>query len=90
MSDIKFVTTFHQPGMVEYGQRFINSFAERVDKAIHLVVYAENCQPTNPDPLQIIIKTPERHKIKPEILDKLILSPKNKTDNTIINIGEDV
>ena len=56
MSDIKFVTTFHQPGMVEYGQRFINSFAEHVDKDIHLIVYAEDCQPTNPDPLQIIIK----------------------------------
>ena len=56
MSDIKFVTTFHNPGMVEYGQRFIDSFAERVDKNIHLVVYAEDCWPDNPDPLQIIIK----------------------------------
>ena len=56
MSDIKFVTTFHQPGMVEYGQKFINSFAEHVDKDIHLIVYAEDCQPTNPDPLQVIIK----------------------------------
>ena len=42
MSDIKFVTTFHQPGMVEYGQKFINSFAEHVDKDIHLIVYAED------------------------------------------------
>ena len=56
MSDIKFVTTFHKPGMVEYGQRFIDSFAERVDKNVHLVVYAEDCCPDNPDPLQIIIR----------------------------------
>jgi hypothetical protein len=42
--------------MVEYGQRFLDSFAERVDKNIHLIVYAEDCWPDNPDPLQIIIK----------------------------------
>ena len=56
MSDIKFVTTFHRPGLVEYGQRFINSFAERVDNNIPLIVYAEDCQPSNPRPQQITIK----------------------------------
>ena len=41
-------------------------------------------------PLQIIIKTPVRHSIRPMTLDKLILSLKNSTDKIIINIGEDV
>ena len=41
-------------------------------------------------PLQIIIKTPERHKIKPIILEKLILSLKKKNYNKIMNIGDDV
>ena len=55
MSDILVVTTFHQPGLEEYGQRFIDSFAQRVDKRIKLLVYAESCSPNNPDPEQIEI-----------------------------------
>ena len=55
MSDILVVTTFHQPGLEEYGQRFIDSFAQRVDKRIKLLVYAESCNPNNPDPEQIEI-----------------------------------
>jgi hypothetical protein len=55
MSDITVVTTFHKPGLLKYGQRFLDSFAERVDKRIKLLVYAENCQPVNPDPNQIKI-----------------------------------
>jgi len=55
MSDITVVTTFHQPGLEVYGQRFLDSFAERVDKRIKLLVYAENCNPKNPDPEQIKI-----------------------------------
>ena len=55
MSDITVVTTFHKPGLDEYGQRFLDSFAKRVDKRIKLLVYAENCDPVNPDPNQIKI-----------------------------------
>jgi len=55
MLDITVVTTFHKPGLLKYGQRFLDSFAERVDKRIKLLVYAENCQPVNPDPNQIKI-----------------------------------
>jgi len=55
MSDITVVTTFHQPGLETYGQRFLDSFAQRVDKKIKLLVYAENCNPINPDPEQITI-----------------------------------
>lgn len=50
MKNITVVTTFHQPGLQKYGQRFIDSFAEQVDKRIKLLVYAENCKPTV-DPL---------------------------------------
>lgn len=42
--------------MEEYGQRFIDSFAERVDPNIKLIVYAEDCQPINPCPGQIVIQ----------------------------------
>lgn len=55
MSDITVVTTFHQPGLELYGQRFLDSFAERVDKRIKLLVYAEDCQPVNPDNNQITV-----------------------------------
>jgi len=55
MSDITVVTTFHQPGLEKYGQRFLNSFAERVDKRIKLLVYAENCAPVNLDTNQITV-----------------------------------
>ena len=55
MSDITVVTTFHQPGLEQYGQRFLDSFAQRVDKKIKLLVYAENCKPVNPDPAQITV-----------------------------------
>jgi len=45
MKNITVVTTFHQPGLEKYGQRFLDSFAERVDPAIKLLVYAEDCTP---------------------------------------------
>ena len=41
-------------------------------------------------PLLIIVNTPTRHKNKPIILDKLILSLKNITDKMIIKIGDEV
>jgi len=46
MTNITVVTTFHQPGLETYGQRFLDSFAERVDKRIKLLVYAEECTPS--------------------------------------------
>ena len=55
MTNISVITTFHEPGMNLYGQRFINSFAEKVDKKIKLIVYAEDCVPDNPDTTQITI-----------------------------------
>lgn len=55
MSAITVVTTFHPSGLQKYGQRFLDSFAARVDKRIKLLVYAENCKPINPDPSRITI-----------------------------------
>jgi hypothetical protein len=52
---ITIVTTFHPAGLSKYGQRFLDSFAARVDKRIKLLVYAENCKPINPDPSRITI-----------------------------------
>src|SRR6056300_243889 len=53
MSNITVVTTFHKAGYEQYGERFINSFCERVDKKIKLSVYAEDCRVVNPDPAQV-------------------------------------
>ena len=55
MSIITVVTTFHPAGLATYGQRFLDSFAARVDKRIKLLVYAEDCTPINPDPSRIEI-----------------------------------
>jgi len=55
MSAITVVTTFHPAGLSKYGQRFLDSFAARVDKRIKLLVYAEDCKPINPDPSRIEI-----------------------------------
>ena len=55
MASITVVTTFHPAGLTKYGQRFLDSFAARVDKRIKLLVYAEDCAPINPDPSRIEI-----------------------------------
>jgi hypothetical protein len=55
MSAITVVTTFHSPGYAQYGKRFLESFAKRVDKRIKLVVYAEDCVVENPDSTRIEI-----------------------------------
>lgn len=55
MINITVVTTFHQAGLDLYGQKFIDSFANNVDKTIKLLVYAEDCNPINPDSNQIIV-----------------------------------
>jgi len=65
MKSISVVTTFHPEGMKKYGQRFLDSFEKQVDKNIKMIVYAEDCQPTNNDPEQIVI-----HDAK-QTLDKL-------------------
>jgi len=46
--EVLVVTTFHQAGMEQYGQRFIDTFSKNVDKKISLRVYAEDCNPTVP------------------------------------------
>lgn len=53
MKNITVVTTFHKAGLEQYGQRFLDSFAEKVDKRIKMIAYAENCIPINPDKHQI-------------------------------------
>jgi len=65
MKSISVVTTFHPEGMKKYGQRFLDSFEKQVDKNIKMIVYAEDCQPTNNDLAQIVI-----HDAK-QTLDKL-------------------
>ena len=63
-NQITVVTTFHPSGLQKYGQRFLDSFALRVDKRIKLLVYAEDCTTINPDPSRI------------EILDAKVVLPK--------------
>jgi len=55
MSDVTVVTTFHKEGLDLYGQRFLDSFAENVEVKVKLLVYAEDCDPINPNPDQITI-----------------------------------
>lgn len=55
MPAITLVTSFHPEGFSLYGERFLKSFANHVDKRIKLIVYAENCNPDNPDPSRIEI-----------------------------------
>jgi len=59
MSAITVVTTFHPEGYSLYGEKFLESFARHVDKRIKLIVYAENCNPVNPDPTRIEILNAE-------------------------------
>ena len=42
------ITTFHEPGLKQYGQRMIDAFDRHWPKDIDLIVYAENCSPTAP------------------------------------------
>ena len=55
MTAITVVTTFHPDGYRKYGERFLDSFAKKVDKRIKLIVYAEGVKPHNPDPSRIEI-----------------------------------
>ena len=67
------VTTFHREGLDLYGQRFLNSFANNVDKRVKLIVYAEDCEPVNPDQTQITIV--------PQTNLKQLIEFKNKWEN---------
>lgn len=42
------VTTFHAPGMKQYGQRMINTFDQYWPQDVPLWVYAEECEPQLP------------------------------------------
>tara|TARA_E500000075_G_scaffold135165_1_gene154877 strand:+ start:3222 stop:4070 length:849 start_codon:yes stop_codon:yes gene_type:complete len=55
MKPITVVTTFHKPGLDLYGQRFLDSFAKEIDDNVKLIVYAEDCEPINPNSEQITI-----------------------------------
>ena len=66
MKNITVVTTFHKEGLDLYGQRFLDSFAKRVDKKIKMIVYAEDCKPINLDPDQITIL--DSHTALPKLL----------------------
>lgn len=55
MKNIQVLTTFHKPGLDLYGQNFITSFEQKVDKRIKLLVYAEDCEPVINDPNQVIV-----------------------------------
>jgi hypothetical protein len=42
---ISVVTTFHEAGLVEYGQRMINTFCENWPEEVKLHIYPESCNP---------------------------------------------
>mgnify|MGYP001348378557 CR=1 FL=1 len=60
---ITILTTFHKEGLEQYGQRFLDSFALKVDKRIKMLCYAEQCTPTNPDSQQILVI--DQQEVKP-------------------------
>ena len=77
MPAITVVTTFHPAGYSQYGKRFIDSFAKRVDPRIKLLVYAENVEVDNPDPKRItIFKAEKELKLLQEFKNKWKDDPK--------------
>jgi hypothetical protein len=42
---ISVVTTFHEAGLIEYGQRMINTFCENWPEEVTLHIYPESCNP---------------------------------------------
>ena len=77
MPAITVVTTFHPAGYSQYGKRFIDSFAKRVDPRIKLLVYAENVEVDNPDPKRItIFKAEKELKLLQEFKNKWKNDPK--------------
>lgn len=64
MQTISFVSTFHQPVLDLYGQRFIDSFSKNVDKDIKLYLYAEDCTPiVNDDRIVVLDQKAELSKL---------------------------
>ena len=69
------ITTFHQAGMEQYGQRMIDTFEQYWPDEVDLVVYTENCHPTKTkdnvrfvDTLAVnpnLVEFLERHKDNP-------------------------
>jgi hypothetical protein len=52
---ISVVTTFHQAGLKQYGQRMIDTFCSNWPKEITLHLYPEGCNPRVPDHSQITL-----------------------------------
>jgi hypothetical protein len=55
MTKYAVVTTFHQAGLKQYGQKMINTFCQSWPKEITLHVYPEGCNPAVPDHSQITL-----------------------------------
>jgi hypothetical protein len=53
------VTTFHESGLKQYGQRMINTFCENWPAEVTLHVYPESCVPTIPDSSRVTVKNLE-------------------------------
>lgn len=73
------ITTFHEAGLKQYGQKMIDAFDQHWPKDIDLIVYAENCQPHAPSD-------------RVKIVDLLAVSPdlvnfKNKHQNNPVANG---
>jgi len=62
---ISVVTTFHKEGLEKYGQKMLDSFAEKWPKEITLYAYAEDCNPVVTAP-NIIIK--DLHASSPDLV----------------------
>ena len=52
---ISVVTTFHEAGLKQYGQRMINTFVDNWPAEVKLYVYPEKCNPQVPDHSRIIL-----------------------------------
>lgn len=50
------ITTFHEAGLKQYGQRMIDTFCQNWPKEIKLYVYAEKCVPNIVDKEQVILR----------------------------------
>lgn len=52
---ISVVTTFHEAGLKQYGQRMINTFVDNWPTEVKLYVYPEKCNPQVPDHSRIVL-----------------------------------
>lgn len=53
---IAVVTTFHNEGLQQYGQRMIDTYYKNWPKDVKLYVYAEKCTPVIPDQSRIVLR----------------------------------